>query len=579
MRQLLSFLIILASFTLASCGDDNTILDPDSSTGGDGGAITPDDVTVQMGSGVPPAFTAGSIGIAVPSLAAGGSTSLTVTLVATSTNGGDQLFAEDVAVNFSSPCIASGLATITGPATTNTGILTVTYGATGCNGNDMVTANAVVSGGGLQAQGTVTIAASTVGSIEFESANPPKIGLRGTGGVGIAETSTVIFRVVDATGGPSIGRNVSFSLSSTAGGITLTPSTAISGADGRVQTTIQSGTVATSIRVTATVTDVTPNIGTQSSELVITTGLPDQDSVTMSVACSNVEALTVNGTTNEVTIRLADRNNNPVPDGTAATISTEGGVVTGSCATTTIEKQSGLCVVEWVSSNPRPADLSPSSPAGRSTIYMNTLGEESFADVDGNGFFNDGDTFTDLSEPFRDDNENSLRDPSEPFFDFNNDGIYSAGDGLFSGLLCGGPDGSLDTMARCAPNPTTAISADSIIVMSGSTAQFLVDLGDGNGFVPPAGGMSVTAPVTVQFMIGDVNNQPMPAATSVEFNLTNGDAVSDTIFNESCHDTNAPTTYGVFIGPDGTSDAGFLSVRVETPLGVITAGPVIAVND
>jgi hypothetical protein len=80
-------------------------------------------------------------------------------------------------------------------------------------------------------------------------------------------------------------------------------------------------------------------------------------------------------------------------------------------------------------------------------------------------------------------------------------------------------------------------------------------------------------------MIGDVNDQPMPAETSIEFNLTNGAAVNDTIFNEPCHDTNAPTIYSVFIGPDGTSDAGFLSVRVETPLGVITGGPVIAVND
>jgi hypothetical protein len=511
MKKLQAFLIILTIVFIASCGDsDNTLLDPPAAGGGTGtDPVDPTTITVEMGSGTPPGFTAGTINVAVPSLAAGGSTSLTVTFVTSL----GALYTLPVNVTFSSPCIASNLATITGSTTTNTGVLTVTFGATGCSGDDVITATANIDGV-LSAVGSINVAASTVGSIEFESATPNKIGLRGTGGVGIAETSTVIFKVVDATGGPSIGRNVSFLPNTTAGGITLSPATAISGNDGRVQTVVQSGTVATSIRITATVTDVTPNIASQSSELTITTGLPDQNSVSLAVETINVEGWNLDGTLNPVTVRLSDRFNNPVPDGTALTLSTEGGRVAGSCTTITTTDESGICTVNWNSQNPRPVDLPIGGPftsrAGRSTIYMTTIGEESFADVNGNGFFDDGDTFTDLGEPFLDEDENGSWNSGEPFFDFDNSGDYTGLDGLFSGLLCGGPDGSGDTLGRCAPNPTTAISASNLIIMSGSSAV-----------ITPDKLVLDAASDTVCYWVRDQNDQPMPAGTTITAAVSN----------------------------------------------------------
>ncbi len=577
MKRLQAFLVIIVTAFIAACGggSDNSLLDP----GGGAGGTDPAQITVEMGSGTPPAFTAGIMEVAVPVLAAGGSSSLTVTFVTSL----DSLFTNSVAVAFSSPCIASGLAAITGATTTDTGILTVTYGASGCSGDDVITATATVGGSVLSAVGTINVAASTVGSIEFESATPTKIGLRGTGGVGIAETSTVVFRVVDATGGPSIGRAVSFVPNTTVGGLTLTPSTAISGNDGRVQTVVQSGTIATSIRVTATVTDVTPNIASQSSELTITTGLPDQNSASMAVDVHNVEGWAVDGTEVVVTIRLSDRFNNPVPDGTPVTVSTEGGKIDGSCTTITNATESGFCTVNWVSQNPRPTEKLPSR-AGRSTIYMTTIGEESFVDVNGSGFFDDGDTFTDLGEPFLDENENGSFDSSEPFFDFNDDQVYTMGDGLFSGLLCGGPDGSADTLNRCAPNPTTGISVSNLIIMSDShPGGPPLDPDQGITVTINSGGATANAASDmICYWIRDRNDQPMPAGTEIRVSdISNSSIVGPNSYTvpSRTDDSQAANTYCFSIQEDPlvvpTTGTVFLSITVPSGLETLFNGPAI----
>jgi len=570
MKRLQACVVILAVAFIAACSgsSDNTLLNPGAGAGG-GGPIDPSQITVQMGSGTPPGFTAGIMAVAVANLAAGGSSSLTVTFVTNL----DALFTNSVTVTFSSSCIAANLATIAGETTTDTGVLTVTYGATGCSGDDVITASAIIDGSLLTATGSINVAASTVGSIEFVSTTPNKIGLRGTGGIGIAETSTVIFKVVDATGGPSIGRQVDFSLNTTAGGIALSPATAISGSDGQVQTVVQSGTIATSVRVTATVVDVTPNIASQSSELAITTGLPDQNSVSMAVEVHNVEGWTLDGTEDVVTVRLSDRNNNPVPDGTAVTVSTEGGKVAGSCTTTTNQTESGFCTVNWISQNPRPFEKLPSR-AGRSTIYMTTIGEESFVDTNASGFFDDGDTFTDLGEPFLDENENGAYDLSEPFFDFNNDQVYTVGDGLFSGLLCGGPDGSGDTLNRCAPNATTGISASNLIIMSGT-----------NPLITPDKLVLNSPSDTVCFWIRDVNDQPMPAGTDISATVSNSAIAqgSPTSYTVPSMTDDSPLAneycFSIVEANPGNPTTGNMFLSVKVPSGLETLFSDVVIND
>jgi hypothetical protein len=547
MKKLLSLLVSIAAVALASCGGDGTILVPGGGGGGGGGGGAG---AVSMGSGIPPAFTAGTIAVAVPNLSAGGSTSLSVSLVSNSA----LYTAQAVDVAFSSACIAQGLATVTTPVNTTTGVATTNYAATGCSGADVVTATATVDGTQLSATGTVTVAAASVGSIQFISATPENIGLQGTGGPGRPETSTVIFRVVDSTGGPVAGADVNFSLSTSVGGITLTPASSTSSANGQVQTVIQAGSVATSVRVTAQV--VATGIATQSSVLTITTGLPDQQHVSLAVECPNIEAFNVDGVINPVTVHLADRFGNPVPDGTAVALNAEGGNIAGACTTTTTASESGVCTVNWTSANPRPVD-------GRVTIIATALGEESFSDNNGNGYFDDADSFADIGEPFRDDNENSAHDPAngEFFLDFNSNTVRDGPDGEFSGLLCGGPGGAGDTLGRCSANTTTAIGANNLIIMSGSEAVITDSA---------AGALDTTATVNITVFVEDLRGQQMPSGTTVSAEVTNGDLVGADQFTVACSAAPGPAAFPFIVVPDGTPSSGFMIITVETPDGIIS---------
>jgi hypothetical protein len=472
-------------------------------------------------------------------LSAGGSTSMSVTLLQSDGN----LYTTATDVTFSSTCIALGLATVSNPLNVTTGIGTGTYSATGCSGADVITATATVGGKTLTATGTVTVAPATVGSIQFISASPQKIGLQGTGGVGLPETSTVTFKVVDSTGGPVAGADVQFSLDTSVGGISFTPASATTGPDGRAQTVVKSGTVATTVRVSAQV--VSTSISTQSSQLTVTTGLPVQNAFSLAVQCPNVEAYDYDGVINPVTVRLGDRYNNPVPDGTAVTFSAEGGHIQGSCTTTTTSTESGVCSVNWSSSNPRPTD-------GRVTLFATAIGEESFVDVNGNGVFDDPDTFTDLPEAFRDDNENGVYNSGEQFYDFNQNSVRDLGDGLFNGLLC------QDTTGRCSAQQKTGISAQGLIIMSGSAMVISDDVGG-----------VLTLPGFVTFTIGDARSQPPPSGTTVAATASSATVEAPTSYTVPCTSFNGPIQYRFYVDKP-TAPSGVLTLTVTTPKGLAT---------
>ncbi len=545
MKKLNLCFAIVASLLMASSCDDGTVVG--TSTAGAGATTSLGSVSMGFGTGA--GFQAGIIGIGVASLAAGGSTSMTVNFVLSD----GTLFTDPVDVTFSSPCIAAGTATVAiNPVTAANGQADGSFAASGCSGDDVVTATATVSGSVLTATGTITVAAASVGSIQFISATPELIGLSGTGGLGISETSVVIFRVVDSTGGPVAGTDVDFTLSTSVGGITLTPPTATSDASGNAQTVVNSGTVSTSVRVNADVVGATPAIGTQSSVLVVSTGLPDQDSFSWAVQCPNIEAWNYNGVENDITVQLADRFQNPVPDGTAVTFNAEGGSVESNCQTTTSATQSGFCTATWTSANPRPAN-------GRVTVLATAIGEESFVDANGNGTFDGApDTFTDLPERFRDDNESGDYDVGEFFLDFNQSGTYNnpapppggTGNGLFNGLLCQPAPGS----GECATSQTLGIGTGGVIIMSGSTAFIADDVGG-----------TLAAPGTVTFTIGDLHAQPMPAGTDVKLTANNGSIVGPSSYTVGCTSFDGPLGFSFVVDADGTSDSGAGVLEVTTP--------------
>ncbi len=533
-------------------------------------------------------FTENLVDIGLSTLSAGGTTSATVLII----DENDNLYANPVDVSFTSGCVGTGDAVIDATVTTVNGIASATYLAQGCVGPDTITASATIGADMYTATGSLTVQAASVGSIEFVSATPESITLQGTGGAGRSETSVVLFRVVDIQGDPVQGQDVGFALNTTVGGITLDPSSATSDNNGLVQTTVQAGTIATSVRVTASATSGSSTFESQSDQLVITTGIPDDDSMDIVAEVLNPNGWNISGVQVGITARLADRFNNPVPDGTAITFTTEGGSIESFCNTV-----DGECQVIWTSQDPRPCGetlgaaevdidttagpnvcvltpgglTNPGEPqlgfaplgqpyGGRATILASAVGEESFTDVNGNGVFDEGDLYNDLPEAWVDSNEDGVRDANEPYLDFNSSGTYNSADGEFNGILCSRP-----TSNDCSVNQTLHVRDSLVLVMSGNTGYMALSP---SAITIPNGG---TAGATLT--VSDLHNQPMPAGTTISLSVSTGfTLISGASFTTPSTNNNGALTYGVTIQGAGstTGASGLLTVTTTSPDGLET---------
>jgi len=488
-------------------------------------------------------FTFGVGGAGQPPLSAFGTTSVSVTV-----NSNGVPVTSPQTVTFSSPCAGSGKAVLTPSVLTGAGgVAIASYRDNGCGGTDVVTASV---SGIANASSTLTVAAPTTGSIQFISATPTSITLKGTGGAGRQESSQVIFKVVDTGGNPIGGKNVDFSLSTSLGGITfangLITSSAISDATtGQAVVTVNSGTISTPVRVLASTPGAVAGVTltTQSDQLTITTGIPDQDSFSVSATKLNIEGLNFDGETTVLTARLSDHFSNPAPDGTAVNFIAEGGQMVSSCITV-----NGACSATMTSAAFRPLN-------GRVTVLAFAVGEESFIDLDGDGLadhslppLNPNDEMidangasTDMAEAFVDYNENGVRDaigagPAlEPFIDFNSNGTFDPADGQYNGVLCNETTGT-STAGTCAASKSIHVRRNFPIVFSGSDAVIRFfdsaknpipatgivfapcNAADPNPFIPPTLDVLVT--------ITDVNGNIMPVGTTVVFATTNGTFVS-----------------------------------------------------
>lgn len=499
-------------------------------------------------------------------------------------------------VNFSSQCVSQGKATITAVTNTMAGTATAIYRDNGCAIDDIITASA----SGASISGTLTVMPPSSGSIQFVSALPTHIVLKGTGGLGLQETSNVTFKVLDTAGQPIAQKVVTFELSTYVGGITparpvppAPPVTGVTDISGLITIAVSSGTVSTPVRVlastpgTTNAAGITTTLQSQSDVLTISTGSPDQDSTSLGPATLNIEGLGFNGTRTVLTVRLGDHFNNPVPDGTAVNFIAEGGQMEGTCITV-----NSACTATFTSANPKPAD-------GRVTILAYAVGEESFIDQNGNGLadnisemigINDPVTAvgtTDMPEAFVDFNEDGLYNGIEPFIDFDNLGTYTPADNKYSGSLC-----DTTVLGFCSPSKRIHVRASTVVVLSGSTPSITQRLGIGAnlGGNLNAPAIQCNTPVTSSFVITDVNGNALPAGSSVVFSTTNGALVGDTSFvvpNTAARWLPAiaaiPTAlnYTVNLVSDATYNvatgictdrtlSGFLSIKVTTPNGVVT---------
>ncbi|BBP43659.1 hypothetical protein THMIRHAT_14050 [Thiosulfativibrio zosterae] len=289
---------------------------------------------------------------------------------------------------------------------------------------------------------TTGTSSSSVSSIQFISAAPTQLSLKGTGGIGLAEQAKVTFKLVDTSGFAVEGATLNFKISTSVGNLSLTNSSAITNSDGEAFTYVLSGTVPTSVRVTAFTTDLNGNtISIQSDILGIATSIPDQNSFEITLETLAPQGWSYSGEEVLVTARAADRNNNPVPNGTAVYFTAEGGSIEPACQT-----DNGVCSVTWRSQAPRPVDH-------RVTIMAYTIGTETFYDREGgeDGVFDNVDIFDDLPEAFRDDDENGVYNPiatsgfvndlarDERYVDYDSSNTYTSADGKYNGFPCNHP--------------------------------------------------------------------------------------------------------------------------------------------
>jgi hypothetical protein len=309
---------------------------------------------------------------------------------------------------------------------------------------------------------------------------------------------------------------------------------------------VQSGNVHTTVGVIATIAVGATTISTQSVSLTVTTGIADQDSFSLAAVTLNPEGADIDGVIDVFTARLADRFNNPVPDGTAVAFYTTGGSIQGSC--TTIK---GACSVDWTSQNPRPV-------TGVVAILAVAIGEESFVDNNSNGVFDSGDTFTDMPEAFLDPDQNDMYTAGEFYVDFDKNGSYSVGDGVFNGVLCAHP-----TLCSASSPPVESINVrlNHTIIMAESDAAI--------SFSSDPIDVSISNQTVTITVVGDDAGNVMPNGTTVAVTTTNGSIVGTSSF--TVPNTNGSglgkTEFKVTLTKDSTSDSGKLTVTVISPNG------------
>ncbi len=349
----------------------------------------------------PAIITLGPLNLGTTALNPGGNTSVSISAQSMS------VAAVGVNISLSADC-----GTIAGVVTTdNSGLASATYSAVKADGSSCsgkVTLSASTLGAPGVQKASLTVAAPVANAINFVSAVPSQIFIKGSGAT---EQSITQFKVLDSTGIAMPNIAVVFSLTMNPGGVGLGASgstanvTVNSDSAGIASVSVFSGTIPGPVEVKAALAN-TPSVFATSKNLTVASGPPSQNFFSVSASVFNIEGWSMDGSSTTLTARVADRQGNPVLDGTVVNFTAEGGQVAPSCATTRI---GGIaqCSVAFISQNPRPAD-------GRISILAYAEGLKPFTDVNGNNVYDPGiDGLFDLGDAYRDDNENGQYDVGE----------------------------------------------------------------------------------------------------------------------------------------------------------------------
>jgi hypothetical protein len=530
-------------------------------------------------------------------ISAGGSFGVNASLVVEDNSGAISRLQSPYSIVFSSDCGANNLASLDSPVTTLSGTAGATFQDINCSGNsersDSITATVQVDGDVLSASLDFTLDRQTLASLSFVSATPSSIRIKGSGGTGTTESSLVTFLVSSANGQPAAQQTVDFSLDTVIGGLTFAnalanqPSKAssITNANGLATVRVQAGTVPTPVRVTASAKDADTSevITSQSEQLTVNTGLPQQLGFSISASTFNPEAADYNGDKVTITVYASDSFGNPAPNDTTVNFTAEGGQIEPSCLTS-----NGSCFVTWTSASPKVSDH-------RITILAYALGHETFFDTNGNNLFDtvDGGVitnacltslnlatackgngmdietyhnggFSDLGDAFRDDQESGEYKQGNPYFNAEAQTAYSGADGKFNGPQCTG------SLCGTGQATKTYIRKALVLTMSGSNASFIIkqdgvtinDLATDIRAIPAAG----RSIFSVQLF--DSANQILPAQTTLTVAASSGNALFNghTVPNTT-NNGGSNTEFTLVNTATGTSS---VTLTVTTPKGVVT---------
>ncbi|TAM09479.1 MAG: hypothetical protein EPN72_01335 [Nevskiaceae bacterium] len=527
-----------------------------------------------LGSGSGGSFTPGVI-TAPAGLVSGSTASVSVNVV--DTGNGNAVYTDaPVQVTFTSACLQGGSASFNPvTATTISGSALTSYQpANGCT-NDTISASAIVNGKTLTAATpSFAVPQSPANAIQFVSAVPDKIGVKGASGAGTAEASILTFLISDQNGnpvGPGVG--VTFTVQTPVGGFgiangtasVVNTQTAQTDNSGKVSVTVNSGTVPMIGTIKATLTATPTIFGTGS--VAVQQGVATEDRFVIAVATLNPAAGNHVGVTDNVVVRAADRVGNWVPDGTIIHFETKLGDIGASCTTV-----NGTCSVTWTSQASQPLlfDVNratsgcsaftldelfrhglPSQPwdmqcgkhdrYGVNVITAWTTGEESFSDTNGNNVFDNGEPFVDLGESFNDNNLNGIHDPtngafSEDYQDLDTNGTYDGPNGLYNGLAC--PAGATNcqrSLIDVRRGTTMVLSTDSIQMRVWDGSSVPVDLAISNPTAWGTGILTSATPEATQLTsassaitaaVADLNGNAPAIGTSISVTVTKIDPSS-----------------------------------------------------
>lgn len=489
-----------------------------------------------------------------------------------------------VQVSFSATCGQVSPATA---STNSSGVVSVSYAAIdstdttlstlGCSGKT-VEINASTVGSAVITK-SLNITAAPATNLSFVSVAPSRIFLANSGGPtqAIAE-----FKLINAREEALQGQNVILTLKTLNGGIpkasfgevsSITSITMPTDGNGKVSVPIFSGTVPTNVVINAALVS-NPLIQTDSSVLAIASGRPAQVRVSLSLEKLSIEGANHDGDSSQVTMSLADRQGNPVPDGTAVNFVTEGGVMIPPVCTTGVVPGDSQCSVTIRSQNPRSAD-------GLVSILAYVAGEEDFVDANFNNIYDCGESFTDLGTAYR---SNSTKTSSviNPFVvgDFSvpraasaskcKSGIEptpQAGDGVW---------GSADVRAQAVMVFATGVAK--ITSVFKASVQLLA--GDASSKVIP--GLALT--------INDANGNSSPTGSTIDLSVKDNtekapltskivDSAGGTIFTYgtcelvSTNSFKILNTLGSFAANvvlKNCTTGDIFTVKVTTPRGTIT---------